>query len=42
MYKYGEVKHLLDEKENRICELERHARDHADKIGELEDQLMEE
>jgi len=42
MYQYGEAKHLLEEKENRIYELEGHARDHADKIGELEEQLVEE
>ena len=42
MYQYGEAKHLLNEKDVRICELEGHACDHADKIGELEDQLVEE
>ena len=42
LYQYGEAKNLLYKKEFRICELEGHACDHADKIGELEDQLVEE
>ena len=35
MYQYGEAKNLLEEKEVRICELEGHACDHADRIGDL-------
>ena len=42
MFQLGEANALLEENEERIEELEGFARDHADKIAELEDALMEE
>jgi len=42
LFQLGEAKALLEEKEDTIIELEGHARDHADKIAELEDDLVEE
>ena len=41
-FQLGECNALLEQREKTITELENHARDHADKIIDLEDDLDEE
>ena len=41
-FQLGECNALLEQREETITELEKHARDHADKITDLEDDLDEE